>query len=130
MDRGHHRAAPRTAVAGGQHLAVVVLALAVCAAGTAPLAGCGRGDEAAPRPLIRNLPSQEVRNFTLKETDTGRPDWILTSRYAASYSQNGVIRAQGVAIDFFDNQGKIYSHLTAREGSVQQPANDMEATGD
>ena len=96
------------------------------------LSGCGSEDHVVQRPQARaeDLPSQEVRNFSLEESDTGTPEWILTSRYAATYDRKGVILARGVAIDFFDSKGEKYSHLTAREGEIKRPANDMEARGD
>ncbi len=93
------------------------------------LAGCSSNDRVVPQPRSQDLPSQEVRDFTLAESNEGRPEWILTSRYAATYQQRGVIVARDVAIDFFDSEGKKYSHLTAREGEVKQPSNDMEARG-
>lgn len=93
------------------------------------LAGCGGEDRVVPEPRSQNLPSQEVRDFTLEESEAGRPAWVLKSRYAATYSQRGVIVAHDVAIDFFDEAGKPYSHLTAREGEVDQASNNMEARG-
>ena len=50
-------------------------------------------------------------------------------KYAATYSGRGLIVARDVTIDFFDSAGEKYSHLTAAEGTVQQPGNDMEARG-
>ena len=96
------------------------------------LAGCGEGDRVVPGPAARaqDLPSQEVRDFTLEESDTGTPEWILTSKYAATYDVRGVIVAKGVAIDFFDSKGAKYSHLVAKEGEIKRPSNDMEARGD
>ena len=94
------------------------------------LPGCGSEDRVVPRPTSgEELPSQEVRNFSLEESDTGTPEWILTSRYAATYDRRGAILARGVAIDFFDSKGAKYSHLTAKEGEIKRPSNDMEARG-
>ena len=97
--------------------------------GALMLAGCS-GDAPVPlSPRAANLPSQEVTDFTLEESDTGRPEWILEAKYAATYSGRGLIVARDVSIDFFDSEGEKYSRLTAREGTVQQPGNDMEARG-
>jgi len=93
------------------------------------LMGCSGDTPAQLAPRAANLPSQEVTDFSLEESDTGRPEWILKSKYAATYSGRGVIVARDVSIDFFDAAGKKYSRLTAREGTVQQPGNDMEARG-
>jgi LPS export ABC transporter protein LptC len=97
--------------------------------GALALAGCGGEDPVVLSPRAANLPSQEVTDFSLRESDTGRPEWILVSRYAATYSNRGLIVARDVAIDFYDSEGRKYSRLTAREGTVQQPQNDMEARG-
>jgi LPS export ABC transporter protein LptC len=96
------------------------------------LSGCGSEDHVVERPQAQSgdLPSQEVKDFSLEESDTGTPEWILTSAYAATYDRRGVILARGVAIDFFDSKGEKYSHLTAREGEIKRPSNDMEARGD
>jgi LPS export ABC transporter protein LptC len=110
-----------------------LLALGFAAAAVAFAAeGCGSDDRVVPRPQPRaeELPSQEVRDFSLEESDTGTPEWILTSRYAATYDRRGVIVARDVAIDFFDAKGAKYSHLTAKEGEIKRPSNDMEARGD
>ena len=112
--------AGRTAPAGAW--AAVALLLSVT--------GCSGDDTVAVPPRAANLPSQEVTDFTLKESDTGRPEWILESKYAATYGgRGGYIVARNVTIDFYDTAGKKYSRLTAHEGTVQQPANDMEARG-
>ncbi len=107
--------------------------LKACALGLAfmvGLAGCGSEDRVIPRPTTaRELPSQEVRHFSLEESDTGTPEWILTSEYAAIFDRRGVIVARGVAVDFFDSKGAKYSHLTAKEGEIKRPTNDMEARG-
>ena len=109
-----------------ERLRAIALGLVIVAG----LAGCGSEDKVVPRPTsAQEMPSQEVRDFTLEESDTGTPEWILTSRYAATYDKRGVIVARGVAIDFFDSKGAKYSHLTALEGEIKRPSNDMEARG-
>jgi LPS export ABC transporter protein LptC len=91
-------------------------------------AGCSNDEPVVTTPRAANLPSQEVTDFEMKESDTGRPEWILVSKYAATYA-GGLIVARDVVIDFYDKEGAKYSRLTAREGTVQQPQNDMEARG-
>jgi LPS export ABC transporter protein LptC len=91
--------------------------------------GCGSEENLVPSPERTDLPTQEVRNFTLEESDAGHRDWILSAKYAATYGPKGVIQARDVQIDFYDSQGRKYSHLVAREGEVHQPGNDMEARG-
>jgi len=104
-------------------LAIAVILCALC------LGACGDEDRVIPRPTAHDLPSTEVRDFSLEESNEGRLEWILHSGYAASYDQRGIIEAKDVAIDFFDDKGAKYSHLTAKEGIVHRPANDMEAKG-
>ena len=120
--------APR-AGRGGAARAVATLSTFAVLLALAGLAGCGGDDAVTLSPRAANLPSQEVSDFSLEESDTGRPEWILEAKYAATYSGRGLIVARDVTIDFFDSEGKKYSRLTAKEGTVQQPGNDMEARG-
>ena len=94
------------------------------------LIGCSGDEPVASRPTGGDLPTTEVRDFTLQESDQGKPAWILSSRYAAQYQNRGVIQARDVTIEFFDSKGAKYSRLTAKEGEVAQPRNDLEARGD
>ncbi|MEP7027993.1 MAG: LPS export ABC transporter periplasmic protein LptC [Candidatus Eisenbacteria bacterium] len=128
------RERPTTHPGSGWHRAGRARVQARLAAGCALVAllaaGCGSEDRVVPRPTpSTELPSQEVRDFSLEESDTGTPEWILRSGYAATYDARGVIVARGVAIDFFDSKGVKYSHLTAKEGEIKRPSNDMEARG-
>jgi len=92
------------------------------------IAGCGDGD--LPSQLApSNGPDQEVRGFTLTESVGSTMRWRLTARSAATYRNRGVIVAQAVAIDFFDEAGKPYSHLTADQGEIHPATNDMVANG-
>ena len=111
---------------------MVRLRASLLALGLIAIVGCGSEDHVVQHPQARveELPSQEVKDFSLEESDTGTPEWILTSRYAATYDRRGVIVARDVAIDFFDSKGAKYSHLTAKEGEIKRPSNDMEARGD
>jgi len=117
-DPGHRHVRTRIAAFGLVALAALVV--------TAP--GCSNEEPVVATPRAANLPSQEVTDFEMKESDTGKPEWILVSKYAATYP-GGLIVARDVVIDFYDGEGSKYSRLTAREGTVQQPSNDMEARG-
>ena len=75
------------------------------------LPGCGNEEPVVVSPRAANLPTQEVTDFSLRESDTGRPEWILVSKYAATYSNRGLIVAKDVAIDFYDSEGRKYSRL-------------------
>jgi LPS export ABC transporter protein LptC len=102
------------------------IAIAACIA----ICGCAGDEPVASRPTAGDLPTTEVRDFTLEESDQGKPAWILSSRYAAQFQNRGIIQARDVTIEFFDQQGAKYSRLTAKEGEVTQPRNDLEARGD
>ncbi len=103
---------------GGWLLAVAWLAAA----------GCER--QAPYPPASPEVPDQVVRQFTLTETVNGQLRWKLTAGGASTYRSLGVIRATGVAIDFYGEDGSPYSHLTAREGEIRTATNDMAARGD
>jgi len=117
-DPGHRHV--RTRITAWGLVALAALAVA--------LPGCSNEEPVVATPRGANLPSQEVTDFEMKESDTGKPEWILVSKYAATYP-GGLIVARNVVIDFYDREGEKYSRLTAREGTVQQPSNDMEARG-
>lgn len=93
------------------------------------LSGCGQGPRAVPGPPSGELPDQEVSDFVVTETDAGRPQWTLYARDASIYNPRNVIVARGVRIDFFDEEGKRTSTLTAREGEMNQQRRDMVARG-
>ena len=101
--------APRRALRAWRAAALCALAFAVIAG----LPGCGNETTVPLSPRAANLPSQEVTDFTLEESDTGRPEWILEAKYAATYSHRGLIVAKDVTIDFFDSDGEKYSRLVA-----------------
>lgn len=115
------RGRPEGAAARGR--AWLLLALAGLA-----VAGCERQE---PSPTASpEVPDQVVSQFTLTETVNGQLRWKLTARGASTYRGLGVIRATGVALDFYDADGRTYSHLTAREGEIRTATNDMAARGD
>ena len=93
------------------------------------LAGCDQGRRAVPGASQGELPDQEVSDFVVTETDAGRPEWTLYARSAGMFNARGLVVAQGVRIDFFDNTGKRSSTLTAREGEMHQARRDMVARG-
>jgi len=75
------------------------------------------------------MPDQEVTDFALTETDAGIPQWKLYARYAATYDARNEVQVRAIRVDFFDEQGKSSSTLTAREGDLQQQTHDMTARG-
>ena len=103
--------------------------LSVSLAWLALLGGCGQQRSTGPVGSTGELPDQEVRNFVLTETDQGNPVWKLYARYAAMYDAKNSIVARGVRVDFYDQQGRKTSELSAREGEIDQMSRDMTARG-
>jgi LPS export ABC transporter protein LptC len=93
------------------------------------LVACERQRGVGPGRTTGELPDQEVSDFVLTETDQGRPLWKLYARDAATYSSRGLVVAHAVRVDFFDEQGKRSSVLTAREGDLNERTHNMTARG-
>jgi LPS export ABC transporter protein LptC len=93
------------------------------------LAGCGsqRGFESPGE--SGELPDQQVRDFVLTETDQGTPVWTLYAREASTYTARNTVIARSIRVDFFDDDGKRTSELTANEGEINQRTRDMTAIG-
>jgi LPS export ABC transporter protein LptC len=92
-------------------------------------AGCNGLPRANPMSSRQDLPDQEVTDFVLTETDAGRPQWTLYSKWAATYTAKNIVVARDIRVDFFDEKGARSSELTAREGEIQQLTRDMTARG-
>ena len=91
------------------------------------LTGC---EQEAPRGVASpDVPDTEVRQFSLTESVNGKVRWRLTARSASSFRTQGIIRAQAVTIDFYDDKGTAYSRLTADSGEIRTATNDMSANG-
>src|SRR5688500_20304089 len=95
----------RTRITAWGFVALAALAVA--------LPGCSNEEPVVATPRGPNLPSQEVTDRERKESDTGRPECILVSKYAATYP-GGLIVARNAVNDFYDRVGEQYSRLTAR----------------
>lgn len=97
--------------------------------GTGLLTGCGRQRTVGPAGAVGELPDQEVSDFAVIETEEGRPQWKLYARYAATYTARNLVTARTLRVDFFDDQGKRSSILTARSGDLNQHTHNMTARG-
>jgi len=105
-------------------------ALGVCLAlSMALVAGCERGQRVSPAGSTVELPDQEVGDFAVTETDEGRLEWKMYAKSAAIFNARNAIVARGVRIDFFGDEDKRTSTLTAREGEMNQRTRDMVARG-
>jgi LPS export ABC transporter protein LptC len=80
--------------------------------------------------LNRQLPSQESWNAKITFTDNGTVTGILQAGYIASYAdQKYTLLDSNIIVDFFDEQGKHTSVLTARKGKVDDVNHHLQAEG-
>lgn len=93
------------------------------------VAGCGGGKKVSATGASGELPDSEVEDFTVTETDSGRAQWTLYSREAATYTAKDLVTARTVRIVFFGTDGAKSSELVAREGELYQRTRDMVARG-
>jgi LPS export ABC transporter protein LptC len=92
-------------------------------------AGCAQRKTTSPAAMTGELPDQQVTDFVLTETETGRADWKLYARDASTYSARNLVIAHQVRIDFFDEKGAQSSELVARQGEINQRTRNMTARG-
>jgi LPS export ABC transporter protein LptC len=95
----------------------------------AALAGCGGGKKMSGTGASGELPDSEVEDFTVTETDSGRTQWTMFAKRAATYTARDLVTARTVRIDFFGDDGKKNSELVALEGELYQRTRDMVARG-
>lgn len=107
---------------------LVGLTLAIALFGLAA-AGCSGGKKVSASGASGELPDSEVEDFTITETDSGRPQWTLFAKQAATFTARDLVTARTVRIDFFGEDGKKSSELVAREGELYQRTRDMVARG-
>lgn len=100
-----------------------------CAVLTA-LPGCGGSPRMSSVPAAGELPDQEVSDFEASETDQGALQWKMYARSAATYRSRNTVIAAGLRIDFYGDDRKRSSTLTAREGEMNDLTHDMTARGD
>ena len=103
-----------------------LLALVLAGAG---VAGCSGGKKVSASGDSGELPDGVVQEFSVTETDSGRPQWTLFANSAATYQARDLVTARTLRIDFFDDKGQESSELTAREGELYQRTRDMVARG-
>ena len=109
------------------HPAMLLLLAGFTAA--ALLQGCSSGKKLSASGNSDLLPDSEVEDFTITETDSGKTEWTLFARQAATFNARDLVTARTVRIDFFGADGKQSSELVAREGELYQRTRDMIARG-
>ena len=93
------------------------------------LAGCGERITPAVVPLPEKaLPSQESWQSTVYFTDSARIKAVLWAGHIADFQGERVtLLDDSVHVDFFDEEGRHTSLLTARRGKVNDATQDFEA---
>jgi len=97
---------------------------------SAAVSGCGRREESNAVPPSGSMPDQQVERFSLTETVGGKKSWTLYADRADVYSSEGYSDIFGVKIDFYGEDGRVKSVLTAERGRVLEKTKDLEAFGD
>jgi LPS export ABC transporter protein LptC len=118
--------APQTTRRLFSGLVMGLLALGLVGAG---LSGCSGGKKLSASGTKGELPDGEVEDFSITETDSGRTQWTLFAKHAATYQARDLVTARTLRIDFFDEKGQKSSELVAREGELYQRTRDMIARG-
>jgi LPS export ABC transporter protein LptC len=110
---------------------LILLAAAVTFTGA-----CRPGDDRADLPPERPpsvgepIPSQELSQFVLRETDeSGRVAWIFQAEQAQIFEARDEVEAKKIHIDFFDPEGQVASVLVADRAVIERRTNDMQASG-
>jgi len=94
------------------------------------VAGCSGGKKLSASGTSGELPDSEVEDFSVTETDSGRPEWTLFAKHAATYQARDLVTARTLRIDFFDEKTRVKtSELTARKGELYQRSRDLVARG-
>jgi LPS export ABC transporter protein LptC len=106
------------------HLAAVLLLAAVMA-----VVGCERLRPAGSVSGGAEMPDQEATDFELTETDAGAPLWRLNAVSASTFTSRNLVIVKTVRVEFFDQDGKVSSVLTARQGEINDRTRDMIARG-
>jgi LPS export ABC transporter protein LptC len=76
-----------------------------------------------------DVPDQEILDFTLIETTNGNKSWVLEADSAAVFDQRKEILITSPRVDFYDEDGTVFSTLYADRGILNSSTNDMEASG-
>ena len=83
-------------------------------------AGCSGGNKLSASGTSGELPDSEVEDFAITETDSGRTQWTLFAKKAATFTARDLVTARTVRIDFFGADGRKSSELVARGQVVLQ----------
>lgn len=80
-----------------------------------------------PKANLESIPAQIVEGFKLTESISGKKLYELQAVQACLYESLNKIEVSEPKIIFFDNEGKQFSILFARAGSVNNKTSDLVA---
>lgn len=108
--------------------AATFLLAAGCALG-APLALSACGGKEAPNGASEETSGaeREIKGFELTETHEGRRSWVLHAETAWRFANFDEVKLKDPKLEFYDDQGKMTSTLTARRGTVDEKSGNMNA---
>lgn len=95
--------------------------------------GCGEKIKPSVLPGLdsKTIPQQESWNSTIVISDSGRVQARIRSGYLEKYDgPQDTKLSQGITVYFYNDAGKQTSVMTAREGTVNEQTNNIEADGD
>jgi LPS export ABC transporter protein LptC len=102
-------------------LAVVSMLLVSCAEVSIP---------PAPTKRAAEVPDEELWDATISYTRNGIPVATIQAGHIAKFSRRSVTYLDsGITVDFFNDEGKHTTRLTADKGQVDEIRKDMLATG-
>ena len=79
----------------------------------------------------KTIPQQESWNSTIVISDSGRVQARIKSGYLQKYDgPQDTKLSQGITVYFYNDAGKQTSVMTARDGTVNEQTNSIEAEGD
>ena len=103
--------------------------VAICTGLILVFSSCSK-DEKSKVPLVtQDIPDQEFSDFSTVESDSGVVKWKLRAPVASVYNSKKLLVTDNPVIDFYDEDGKITSTLTADKGEYNQETHDLTALG-
>jgi LPS export ABC transporter protein LptC len=77
---------------------------------------------------VKELPSQESWNSTIFFTDSGKTKAVLKAGHLRVFSEaKETLLDSNITVDFYNEQGKISTRLTAERGKVNDATEDLYA---
>jgi len=103
--------------------------MALVIASSIALFSCSSKDKDDMPLVTQDIPDQEFSDFSTVESDSGLVKWKLRAPVARVYNSKKLLVTDDPVIDFYDEDGKIASTLTAKKGEFNQQTHDLTALG-